>query len=359
VKLRSHNYDGYDTFETNDLEGTMEAAEKAGRITPGMRQRMRQVITGSEDKRIRDHIRDSVSHSVSPGHASGPLEDTTMKQREAAEAAHERVDGSMEHTKLKQNRKLWKAARDDDIEAIQVALAEGASINCAGADGWTALHHAADTNACKSVPVLLLKGIDVSLAAIDQQTALHIAASCGGSKVIASLLEAKAEINQPDRNGCTALMCAAMAGHVQLVSQMIDSKADPMIADVHGRTALHRAAAHGAVPIVECLIDLRTDVNAKDKQLQTALHHAAAASQGQTFQFLAQHGADFIAEDEDKNTALDLVPDPTSQQWIHSCSMATQYASPATPAVAARRGIFSKIGGHLPGLGRNRAQSEM
>lgn len=132
------------------------------------------------------------------------------------------VDATNEvnHTALK------AAARNGQLEMMQLLIARGASVRHQNADGFTALHCA------------------VGAPAYDQQ----FQADCVGL-----LLEHGAEPNTVDNEGATALMNAAWFGAELSVKALVKAGADPSIKDQKGRTARDLAEQRGHPAIVAML----------------------------------------------------------------------------------------------------------
>ena len=137
------------------------------------------------------------------------------------------------------DRALVVSIREDDMEAVQQALSDGADVNAKGGMiGGTPLHDAA----------------------------------LNGHKEIAELLIAEgAEVNAKGKPGRTPLHWAAYNNHKEPVILLIGKGADVNAIEKNGQTPLHHAAVRGNSKISELLINKGADVNAMNSQNETSL----------------------------------------------------------------------------------------
>jgi len=139
---------------------------------------------------------------------------------------------------------LFQAAADGKTENIKRALTNGAKVNTADANGYTALHHAA-INGQDTVVRYLLR-LDLNNKELDKgpetiktkakvnvttkkgKTPLHLAAQYGQKVIVRILLLQAAKVDTQDKNGLTALMYAAMG-------ECTPTIIDPKIATLEAR----------------------------------------------------------------------------------------------------------------------------
>jgi len=284
VKLRSCNFDDEELVAPEEVE-----EEEDESTTPRLRRQLRAAVTGNFHTRIRDFVRGSVSQSPADGVASPPAPASSPFTGEDV----------ARHTLQK---RLWSAARDDDVPTINDTLEAGVAVDAAGQDGWAALHHAVDRKALTALQTLLERKADVNLSAIDQQTALHMVAAHGSGNdpatqaapgarsrapstsalsatesesIIQTLIDANALLDHPDNTGCTPLMRAAACGYEEVIATLLHAKADLNKVDFDGLSAVHLAAGRGQVSVIEMLLDANVNIDVKDSRERTPLHHAA------------------------------------------------------------------------------------
>lgn len=137
---------------------------------------------------------------------------------------------------------LLRAVQDNDLPALQRALATGASVNATESARRTALMQAASLGRLDMARVLVEYGAEVSLRDVDGMTALHYAAENGHTPVVTFLLERGAAADPPSGTGLTPLMLAARGGHTSTVRELLAAGADPGAADYSGRTVVEWAA---------------------------------------------------------------------------------------------------------------------
>ena len=193
----------------------------------------------------------TLSHASSQGEESGPR--------------HEKLALRVEFH-------LLDAAGRGQIEKVQQAVAEGASVNC----------------------------LDPS-----DRSPLMIAASAGFTAICRYLLQQGAELNHRDKKGSYALREAVMNGHQDLRDLLlehgavIDSKDELDL----GQQMCLKAAA-GELDTMRQLLACRASVNAVMHDQRTALHLAAAEGHVDVIAFLLEQKADPVLRDRWGGTAL-------------------------------------------------------
>ena len=163
------------------------------------------------------------------------------------------------------------------IELIEFLLENGAEPNESHTeDGLSPLHIAAESNNVEVVELLLANGADATLEDPRAQTALHLAASYGHTDVV-KVLVAKYPpcVGMHRCKGNTALHYAASHGHIEATMALLDGGARPHFKNNLGSTALHYASGRGYTDIVELLIDYQANLNEQQNDGSTALHFAA------------------------------------------------------------------------------------
>ena len=149
------------------------------------------------------------------------------------------------------------AARDGDATAVRALLRNGADVQSAHGDGFTALHWSALEGRTDIVAMLLYAGAQTEARTrIGGHTPLHVAASRGHVEVVRRLLDRNADPDAATDNGTTPLMLAADAGSSASIDLLIDAGANPWARErANGHTALHFAANKGRTAAVETLLE--------------------------------------------------------------------------------------------------------
>ena len=149
------------------------------------------------------------------------------------------------------------AARAGEAARVRALLRDGADVQSAHGDGFTALHWAALQGRADIAAMVLYAGAESeSRTRVGRHTPLHVAASRGHDEVVALLLERGADPDARTDNGTTALMLAASAGSSKTIDHLLAAGANPWAReDASGHTALHFAADKGRVGAVGRLLD--------------------------------------------------------------------------------------------------------
>mmetsp|Transcript_53435 Transcript_53435/g.124419 ORF Transcript_53435/g.124419 Transcript_53435/m.124419 type:complete len:161 (-) Transcript_53435:42-524(-) len=102
------------------------------------------------------------------------------------------------------NARSLEAARHGDVEALEQAVAEGASVNAVDVHSWSALHYAAAAGQLEVCKFLLQQGSDVNSTLNDFSTPLMLAVEEGHLHVAQLLLSNGAVPWCKDETGFTA-----------------------------------------------------------------------------------------------------------------------------------------------------------
>ena len=144
------------------------------------------------------------------------------------------------------DRRIHKAVRRADLDALRRELAKGVSPNASGRFEYKPLHclcvsgdNAEAQVAC--VHVLLEAGADVNALNMYQRPPLHLAAECSRANVAAALLKAGADVNRGDAFNLTPLHWACARPCPGLALLFIRHGAAVNAQDYTGRTPLDYA----------------------------------------------------------------------------------------------------------------------
>lgn len=98
-------------------------------------------------------------------------------------------------------RELIKAAGNNDLKIMEIALAMGADVNARDSDRCTALMFAAVGRNLKAVEMLISRGADVNAKNLLFRTPLMCAANQGNREILETLIANGADVNAVDRFG--------------------------------------------------------------------------------------------------------------------------------------------------------------
>jgi ankyrin repeat protein len=152
------------------------------------------------------------------------------------------------------NKKLLKAAENNNVDAIKQCLAKGADIDAMDG-GMTALQYAAYKNHLESVQLLLERGANTHLTDYYNRTALSWACYGGGDREIVSLLLARNNevLNIRNGEGYTPLMLAVRNGAAETAGILLAYKPDLYPKNSDGLDARALAIKHEYPRILEML----------------------------------------------------------------------------------------------------------
>ena len=203
------------------------------------------------------------------------------------------------------NNSIHEAARDGNIDAVEVLLKKDVDINIQDENGVTALMLASQNGHHQIVELLLKEHADINQQNENGVTALMVASLIGHHQVVKLLLKVHSDINTQNENGWTALMVASFNGHHQVVELLLKEHADINIQNKNGETALMLASENDNQQVVELLLKEHADINQQDENGWTALMIASQNGHHQVVELLLKEHADINTQEEgDEWTAL-------------------------------------------------------
>lgn len=203
---------------------------------------------------------------------------------------------------------LYTCVTNQNLELVTLLLDSGADPDRPCADGWTALHKAADDGNLEIVGLLVRRGASLSRYSARGLTALHRAAGRGHVDVIETLLANGAKVGCKSSDWWTPVHGAASAGRTGVVSFLIgyhemhsggggssrwpgddfdeiqSQDQSQKLAEIPGGvnfrtrkgwTPLHLACQGAHVDTVEALLSAGASVSVVDKEGDLPLHIAA------------------------------------------------------------------------------------
>lgn len=254
-------------------------------------------------------------------------------------------------------RPLTAAARQGQVDTVELLLSHGADVNARTSDGQSALYAAGEkvrsddqTGAARRMAImrlLLAKNANVSLQRRRYKTtALH--AHAKEADAVALLIEHGANVRAIDNQGETALHRAANSGRDQSASLklLLEHGAGANDRDRAGNTAMLLAASNAAM--IETLAAYGAEVNVSNNDAETPLHEAARAPQSlrsaaESLAALCARGADATARNKAGHTPLDVarqnLSSETDPTWTRTRQAVVTFLSPGgTCARLAARG---------------------
>lgn len=202
---------------------------------------------------------------------------------------------------------LIDAVKKQDVQAVRAILKQRADLNAAEADGFTALHWAAQRNNTQLVEILLAAGANAKANTRYNVTPLYLASLNGNAQMMERLLNAGADANGTAEDGQTMLMTAALSGKPDAVRLLLTRGAKVNATEPYkGQTALMWAAAEGNTAAVDVLLEAGADIKAKSPGGFTPLLFAVRNAHIDTVETLLKHGANVNDVAPDGSSALSM-----------------------------------------------------
>lgn len=170
--------------------------------------------------------------------------------------------------------------------------------------GDTPLHLAARNNQLDAVQLLLQSFDTRDEVNMDEETALYQAADNGQEECVLALLEAGCNPDILTTAKCSALHPVSERGDTSLVQLLLEYKAHTDFKNQHLDAPLHLAVKNSHIPVIHSLLAAGCDINVTDKRSQTVMHLAAELARIDVVEMLLKAGLDLSLRDKQGKTAL-------------------------------------------------------
>eukprot|EP00933_Yihiella_yeosuensis_P015726 TRINITY_DN13621_c0_g2_i1.p1 TRINITY_DN13621_c0_g2~~TRINITY_DN13621_c0_g2_i1.p1 ORF type:complete len:739 (+),score=148.89 TRINITY_DN13621_c0_g2_i1:90-2306(+) len=200
---------------------------------------------------------------------------------------------------------LIVAVTRQDMKMATLLLSNEAAIDIRDADGFSALHHAAELGDTKLCELLCKHKANVNLPVYNGKTLtgynggrftpLFIASDNNREETVAALIKKKADPKLASDDGRTPLHAAASKGLVSVCSKLLAANADPnalTAGDIGGMTPLHAAAHQGHSDVIDLLVTEGGNINAQTKDEWTPVICALQNGCSDAAELLRDKGAD-------------------------------------------------------------------
>lgn len=191
------------------------------------------------------------------------------------------LDEGFTHTgkELSKGEALRWAAKQVNLELLQLLIQEGADVNSKGDKDETAFMFAAESGDCDLILALHKAGVDMEAGNTSAQSALHYAAIDGREAAVRLLVnELKFPIEYPDVDGWTPFLAVARTVQTAMLGVLRELGANINAKDNTGRSALHHAAIRGSLENAKLLIEWGASPSPADEDDYTPLHRAIIAN---------------------------------------------------------------------------------
>src|SRR5688572_20863137 len=202
---------------------------------------------------------------------------------------------------------LIEAVKKQDVQAVRSLLKQKIDPNATEADGFTALHWAAQRNDLQLVDLLLGVGANARTSTRYNISPLYLAAVNGNAAIMERLLKAGADPNATAQEGQTMLMTAAVSGKADAVRLLLTRGATVDTKEPYrGQTALMWAAAEGNTAAVDVLLEAGASLTLKSNGGFTPLLFAVRNAHLDTAVTLLKRGANVNDVAPDGSSALSI-----------------------------------------------------
>lgn len=203
--------------------------------------------------------------------------------------------------------RLIEGVKSQNVAAVKARIAAHVDVNGTEADGFTALHWAAERNNPQLVDLLITAKANVNAESRYHITPLYLACNNGNAAIVTKLLSAGADANQPSLEGQTPLMTAAANGNADVVRLLLKKGVNINATEpFRGQTALMWAAAEGNSAAIEELVEFGAQVNTKSKSGFTPFLFAVRDAHIDAAKTLLKHGANVNDVAPDGTDALNM-----------------------------------------------------
>ncbi|XP_076061666.1 death-associated protein kinase dapk-1-like isoform X4 [Oratosquilla oratoria] len=203
---------------------------------------------------------------------------------------------------------LVAAVEEGNLAGLEklFSVAQNIDVNMANKHGESVVHLAAGLGEMDALELLVKKGGSVDAMDAQGDTPLHWASRQGHANIIGFLIQQGAQINSQNKNGESCLHVACRYGHTSVVQTLCMSNMNIDLQDDHGESALHIAVWHGFPRIVHHLCSAAANTSLVEKEGQMPLHVASLRGHVECVRGLLGAGAEVDAQDLHGSTPLHL-----------------------------------------------------
>lgn len=202
---------------------------------------------------------------------------------------------------------LTDAVKSGDAAQVRNLIARHVDVNAAEADGFTALHWAAQRDSLEIADLLLAAGAKAEAKTRYGITPLTMACTNGDAVLIEHLIKAGADPNGVSEEGQTPLMTASLTGKPDAVKALLAHDAQVNAKEPNkGQSALMWAASEGNAAAEALLIEFGAEVKAKSTGGFTPLLFAVRNDHMEAARTLLDHGANVNDVAPDGTSALNM-----------------------------------------------------
>ncbi|CAL4106492.1 unnamed protein product, partial [Meganyctiphanes norvegica] len=215
--------------------------------------------------------------------------------------------GAHEHHERDLGEELRRAASLGDKDQVLQLIQEGANVNQADENGYTAVQVAASDGHTEVVRALIKNKANVDHQ--DDQhgnTALHEASWKGYSQTAEALVRSKANVYIKNRGGFAPLHLACQNGHNQTCRVLLLAGCNADIKNNYGDTSLHTSGRYGHAGVTRILLSGRCTVGETNKNGDTALHIAVAMGRRKLTKILLEAAADQTLKNKQNESPRDI-----------------------------------------------------
>lgn len=241
---------------------------------------------------------------------------------------------------------LHAAILNNNLEAVQALIDEGADMRLTDFHGKNALHLAAARGYAHIVQALLAAGADKTSKTSDGKTALELTQDAktivylGGAapqvtQVEDSLMKSIEAANyhfiarqlrhldqdinstDPTQDATTALQQAARLGNNEAVKRLLEHGADVNLSDANRQTALHKAVEGGHLAVVQTLLAHGAAIDLPDGNGYTPLFYTCSKNDKlEIAKVLVEYGADINYKTSNGDRLLHLVAESNNLRLL-------------------------------------------
>ncbi|MBS0287254.1 MAG: ankyrin repeat domain-containing protein [Proteobacteria bacterium] len=173
----------------------------------------------------------------------------------------------------------YQSIIDGDYNAVQAALAQGASADGLGKDGLHFIHYAAMANQPKIFSLLIEHGAPINAHDYHNNTPLYYICRSGGSQSFAQYaIDHGADLNAQNKIGQAPIHIAVRIGNIDALYALLKSGADVNLKDIVGKAPLHDAIATTHPLAILPLIEYGANVNQQDNHFNSPLMLGTAST---------------------------------------------------------------------------------
>lgn len=223
------------------------------------------------------------------------------------------------------DQELYSAVINGDVDKVRKLVRDKDILDLVDDKGMSVVHYAIKCDEMEILDILIANGADVNLKDKDGIAPLHLASGLKNVDAVRMLIDANAGVNDTDNWDFTPLHSAVLnckdgkhdnTASKEIVKILVENGADSDAINIMGHTPLIDAVCAGNYSAIQGFIEAGVYLETKDNDGRTALVYAISRGDEKAIEMLIDAGCDVMVKDDEGKVALRYAKDEKTIQMV-------------------------------------------